>query len=135
MRVAIPHWQGRVSPVFDVATDLLLVDVEQSVESHREYRLLTNSDPLGRAKEVAGLGPDVVICGAVSMVLETALINAGIKVFGFVCGKVEDIMGAFISGGLTDSQFLMPGTCSKRRRAGFQAKRRDRHHSCDDESI
>jgi len=27
MKVAIPHWQGRISPVFDVAGALLLVDV------------------------------------------------------------------------------------------------------------
>ena len=29
MRIVIPQWQGRVSPVFDVAVNLLLIDIEE----------------------------------------------------------------------------------------------------------
>ena len=116
MRVAIPYWQGRVSPVFDVADYLLLVDVEKSAEVYRECRVLTDSDPLRRAREMVSLGTEVLICGAISLVLETALTGDGIKVFGFVCGNVEEIVGAFLSGDLANSRFTMPGRCSQRRR-------------------
>jgi predicted Fe-Mo cluster-binding NifX family protein len=116
MRVALPHWQGRVSPVFDVADDLLLVDIEQTTELHRESRTLMNSDPLRRAKEVVNLGTDVLICGAISLVLEIALTGAGVKVFGFVCGNIDEIMRAFAAGELLNPRFMMPGRCSQGRR-------------------
>ncbi|MBU2550466.1 MAG: NifB/NifX family molybdenum-iron cluster-binding protein [Proteobacteria bacterium] len=116
MRIAIPHWQGRVSPVFDVARDLLLVDIEKAAELHRESRTLISQNPLRRAREVADLGTDLLICGAISMVMETALLGAGIQVIGFVCGDIEEIRQAFMAGDLAGPRFLMPGICAKRRR-------------------
>ena len=120
MRIAIPHWQGRVSPVFDVADDLLLVDIERAAESYREQRTLVSVDPFHRAAEVAGFGTDVLICGAISLVLETALNTAGVRVFGFICGSVEEIVGAWLTGGLGNPRFYMPGRCTKRRRQCFR---------------
>ena len=35
MRLAIPTWNDRVSPVFDTASRLVLVDVEQGAEQGR----------------------------------------------------------------------------------------------------
>jgi len=35
MKIAIPNWQGRVSPVFDVARDVLLVDVVDGLAQAR----------------------------------------------------------------------------------------------------
>ena len=46
MRIAIPEWQGRVSPVFDVAVSLLLIDVDGKHEVRREQRRLLRTDPL-----------------------------------------------------------------------------------------
>lgn len=115
MRIALPHWQGRISPVFDVADDLLLVDIEHLTELHRESRNLINQDPLRRAKEVVNLGTDILICGAISQVLEIALTGAGVKVFGFVCGDIEEIMRAFNAGDLLNPRFMMPG---RRRKIG-----------------
>lgn len=116
MRIAIPCWQGRVSPVFDVAEEMLLLDVGKTSEPQRENRSLLKSDPLGRARELANLHPDILICGAISLALENALLGSGIQVVGFVCGNVEEIVAAFLTGDISDSRFLMPGSCSKRRR-------------------
>ena len=116
MRIAIPYWQGRVSPVFDVADDLLLIDIELAAESCRERQWLTCTDPFQRAAEVAGFGTNVLICGAISLVLEIALATAGVTVFGFVCGNIEEIVKAYLTGRLGSPRFLMPGRCSKRRR-------------------
>ena len=120
MRIAIPYWQGRVSPVFDVAEDLLLMDIDTAGTSYREFRRLGCVDPFQRAAEAAGLGIEVLICGAVSLVLETALNTAGIRVFGFVCGDVEEVASAYLTGDLNKPCFLMPGGCSKRRLPGFR---------------
>jgi len=116
MKIAIPHWQGRVSPVFDVSDGLLLIDVKDGGEVRREGMVLVHSDPFARAKEVADLGTKALLCGAVSHVLERALVGAGVEVFGFICGDLEAVLEAFLRGQLDDDRFLMPGSCARRRR-------------------
>jgi len=116
MKVAIPHWRDRVSPVFDVAGSLLVVDLANGRELRREERPLTASDPLKRATQVSQLGAEVLICGAVSWPLQIALSSAGVRVVPFTCGTVEEVLSAFMSGKLTDGAFLMPGCRGWRRR-------------------
>jgi len=123
MKVAIPHWNGRVSPVFDVAGRLLLVDVDGGVEQGRQAAALTAGDPLQRARQVTGLGADVLICGAISLPLEAALASAGLRVIPFTCGGVEEVLAAFMGGRLTDRAYLMPGCCGWRRRLRGRRRR------------
>jgi predicted Fe-Mo cluster-binding NifX family protein len=120
MRIAIPHWQSRVSPVFDAAASVLLFDIEDGAERQREERQLTRTDPLARAGEFLKLGADVLICGAISAPLEAALVSADVQVIGFVCGPVEEVLGAYLSGELANPAFGMPGVRGWRRRFGHR---------------
>jgi predicted Fe-Mo cluster-binding NifX family protein len=122
MRVAIAHWQDRVSPVFDSATRVLLVDVAEGRESGRADLPLAATDPALRAKELLAAGTDVVICGAISWPMEMALSSAGIQVIAQTCGSVGDVLRAYLEGRLADPVFLMPGCCGRRRR--FQGRHR-----------
>lgn len=122
MKVAIPHWQGRVSPVLDVAGRFLLVELDEGREISRLDGSLAASGPLERAREFQQSGAQVLICGAVSRPLELALDAAGIQVIPHTCGQVEEVLAAFISGQLNQGAFLMPGCCGRRRR--FRAGRR-----------
>jgi len=122
MKVAIPQWQGRVSPVFDVAGSVLLVDVAGRQVLRREERALTASEPLKRAEQVRQLGADVLVCGAISLPLEASLSYAGVQVIAFTCGTVEEVLAAFMNGQLNGKAFLMPGCRGRRRR--FLARRR-----------
>ena len=117
MRIAIPTWCGRVSPVFDVAKHLLVVDVDGTRDGSREDATIEETGPGRRARRVAELGVNVLICGAVSAPLEAMLISAGVRVILHVCGSVEEVLQAFVSGGLTDQAFLMPGCCGRRQRS------------------
>ena len=123
MKVAIPQWNGRVSPVFDVAGSLLLVDVADGQELRREEGSLTASDPLERARQVAQLGAEVLICGAISLPLEAALASAGVQVIPFTCGGAEEVLAAFMNGQLTNGAFSMPGCCGWRRRSRGRRRR------------
>ena len=114
MRVAIPYWQGRVSPVFDEARCLMLVEVFEGREVARETRTLVHRNPWGRTLEVAHLGTEVLICGAISKPLEIALCEAGITVYAKTCGPVEEVLAAFFNGRLEDKDYIMPG-CGRRR--------------------
>ncbi len=109
MKVAIPHWQGRISPLFDAADTLLLIEIEDGREVKRNNFNLSRRDPLRRAQEVARLGADMLLCGAVSRELETALLGAGVQVVGFICGEVDGVIAAFLGGKLSHSRFHMPG--------------------------
>jgi predicted Fe-Mo cluster-binding NifX family protein len=104
MKIAIAHWQDRVSPVFDVADHLFLITIEDGREIHRESLRLAGQDPFERARRLAEQGVDVLLCGAVSLTLEKALLGEGIRVLGFLGGELESIIADFISGQLHDGR-------------------------------
>ncbi|MGC9327140.1 MAG: NifB/NifX family molybdenum-iron cluster-binding protein, partial [Candidatus Hinthialibacter sp.] len=100
MRIAVPHWQGRVSPVFDVAGVLLLVNVDQGQETSRQNIVLENDSSLTRTNYMKELDIDAIICGAVSKPLELALVSEGIEVIALICGEVDQVINAFLTGQL-----------------------------------
>ena len=105
----------RISPVFDAARRLLLVDIEDGREVGRTEEVLEKSQLAPRASRIAELHTDVLICGAISQPLEAMLISAGVEVIPQTCGQVEEVLQAFVSGQLTGDAFVMPGCCGRRR--------------------
>ena len=124
MRLAIPTWNGRISPVFDVAERLLLVDLDEGAEVMRQEALIDETDVASRASRITDLGVDTLICGAISQPLEQRLVGAGIHVVPQTCGPVEGVLQAFVSDQLTEQAFLMPGCCGRRRRVRGRRRRR-----------
>jgi len=116
MIVAIPVWQGRVSPVFDVAGQLLVVELNGSVENARRYETLPDEAPERRTQQLQALGVGTLICGAISRPLEALLAEGQIEVIPRICGDAEEVLRAFLSAGLQDDQFAMPGCCGQKRR-------------------
>jgi predicted Fe-Mo cluster-binding NifX family protein len=109
MRLAIPYWQGRVSPVFDEARWLLRVDVIQRRIAARTRQRLLSSDPWGRAREIAQYDVECLVCGAISRIFEVALCSAGISVFSQLCGSMDEVLHAFVEGRLKDPACHVPG--------------------------
>ncbi len=116
MKVAIPCWRERISPVFDRSGRVLLIEIEDGREKCRKHRTLTRTDAVARAGELLAMGADVLICGAISAPLEFALSSAHVEVNGFLCGPVEEILAAYLSGELANPAFEMPGTRRQRSR-------------------
>lgn len=127
MKIAMPIWQDRISPVFDAATRLLLADAGDGVIRNRSEAALTTENPVGRTQELRGRGVEVLICGAISRPLESLLRAAGIEVVPQVCGTVEEILEAYLRGGIGDDRYRMPGCCRRRqfRRRGHCRGRED----------
>jgi predicted Fe-Mo cluster-binding NifX family protein len=109
MNVAIPVWSERVSPVFDVAQRLLVVGVEEGREIARREHGISVAMPGQRARQVAELGVNVLICGAISRPLEAMLYAAGVRVVPQICGSCEEVLQAWLAGALDRPCFLMPG--------------------------
>jgi predicted Fe-Mo cluster-binding NifX family protein len=110
MRVAIPTWNGRVSPVFDSASRLLVVEVGEEGEYSRFETDISEHFLPSKTMRLTGLGIDTLICGAISRPLAYMVTTAGINLIAWISGQVEDILQAFLNGNLFDIQFLMPGS-------------------------
>jgi predicted Fe-Mo cluster-binding NifX family protein len=124
MKVAIAHWQDRISPVFDVADRLFLLDVEDGREVRRESLRLASRDAFDRAQELVELEVNVLLCGAISLGLEKALISAGIRVVGFLGGEFENIIHVFLDGKLDDGRVRNTSRNGKQAGGGSEKTRR-----------
>ncbi len=118
MRTALPIYSGRISPVFDVARRLLVVDADVGTPPVRQEVVFEKEDLSARSSHLLSLGVDVLICGAISRPLEIMLAGAGVNVIPNTCGPVEEVLDAFLSGQLTERSFLMPGCGGGRRCRG-----------------
>ncbi len=107
--LAIPVWQGRVSPVFDTSSRLLVVRRCRGRTVDRKEVVLAPMSTEALARSVAELGVDVLICAAISEPLHLSLERAGVTVETHLCGPVEDLLRAFHAGHWRQSEFRMPG--------------------------
>jgi len=116
MLIAVPIWQGRVSPVFDVAGHLLVVEFDGDQQTARRQEVVTENDLEARARRIVDLGVNTLICGGISRSLESLLRAGRIEVIPRVCGNVEDVLEGYRLGALDDQRFVMPGCCGQRLR-------------------
>ena len=108
-RIAIPTWNGRISPVFDTALRLLLVDVGERGE-HSRFEIGIGEPFLpGKTTRLTELRVDTLICGAISGQLAHMIMNAGIKLIPWISGRIDDVLQALLRGNLSDMRFMMPG--------------------------
>jgi len=113
MRLGVPVWNGRVSPLLDVATRLMVVDVIGGEATFTEVHSIGSAD---RAIAVAEPGVDVLVCGAISRDLEERLLASGVEVIAEIRGDVNEVIRAALEGSLIQPCFLLPGSHSRRRR-------------------
>ena len=116
MKVALATWNGRISPVFDVARQVLMLDVEDNRVVARHEEMLPGSDPQAQAGRLAALAPHTLICGAISQPMANLLAAIKIRVIPFTAGTVEEVVAAWLAGALPNSTLAMPGCRGRRRR-------------------
>lgn len=118
MRVAIVTWNKSVSPVFETASRLVLIDVEQREErARRTIEMPANLSPLQRARRLAELEVNVLICGAISRPLEELVSTTGVVVIPWVAGPVEGILRAYLTRRLSAAHWRMRGVRRRSRHA------------------
>lgn len=107
--IAIPVADERISPVLDVARRFLVVELAGAEERSRREVAIEETGLGLRARRIAALGCEVLVCGAVSRPLESLLRSAGIRVVPNTCGVVDEVLALLRAGGLPEDRFLMPG--------------------------
>jgi len=115
MRVAVPIWNGRISPVFDTARQVNILALDRGEVVGRETVALA-PDPVPRALGLRERRVDLLICGAISANLEDMVARSGIRVISDICGPVGQVVQAYLDGRLEEPVFRMPGCCGQRRR-------------------
>jgi predicted Fe-Mo cluster-binding NifX family protein len=126
MKIALPEWNGRISPVFDTAGRLVVVRIEDGAEAGRESVLITEQRPGPRAMMLLQAGISTLICGAVSNGMARAVEAAGIGIIPWIAGEIDDVVAAYTAGRLDMPVYRMPGCGGgrMRRQRGCRGGRR-----------
>ncbi len=122
MRAALTVWDGRVSPVFDVSREALLLVVEGGALVAQSYASLETSSAALKVERLAELEVDTLVCGAISAPLQRELCVRGVRVIGFVAGDLQEVLAALLAGTLPSPALAMPGCCGGRSRRGGGAR-------------
>ena len=113
-KIGIAVLDGRIAPVFDVARELLVVDITAGDVDYQEIVLLPD-EALDKVTKLAAIGVKVLLCGAISNEIKAAAEGKGIEVESFLRGSVRRILGGWLNRSLNRAEFYMPGC---RRQAG-----------------
>lgn len=114
-RVAFTVCQARISPVFDVARTVVVLEFVGRDIVKREVFDLGNRSPEAKLVGLRAAEVDELVCGAISKPALEDAINNHLSVCAFVAGELETVIAAWLDGRLVSAAFGMPG-CGRPRR-------------------
>jgi predicted Fe-Mo cluster-binding NifX family protein len=110
MKIGLPIWGQRLSPVLDFAHQLLVVEVRNGVVTQRRYHKMNPQLPaISQATVLSDLQISMLICGSISLDLANLIRPCGIRIIPFITGEVEEILQAYLNNSLSDPKFMLPG--------------------------
>jgi len=119
MKVALTVWENRISPLFDCAGMLLVVDLFERTETGRKLESFHCESPFSRATKLSDLEIEVLICGAVSNLFANIIESRGTRIIPFVAGPVDEVLDAYLTGRLLNSKSRRSG-CNTRHDNSFR---------------
>jgi predicted Fe-Mo cluster-binding NifX family protein len=117
MKAALTVWNGRVSPVFDVCREAVVLTIEDGTVAALSRESIDTPSASLKIDRILNLGIDVLVCGAISESVHRELRARSVTVYGFVAGEIEQVIDALLAGSLPGNALSMPGCRSKRRGA------------------
>jgi predicted Fe-Mo cluster-binding NifX family protein len=122
MRLAIPEFKGRVSPVFDCCRRLLVIDTLKKGPDRIASVDWSELECVKRPARLREMGIKILLCGGISTRLAREIEAGGVYIVPWISGEVGEIIDAYFNGRLPDPQLTMPGC----RRGRFGGQGRDR---------
>jgi predicted Fe-Mo cluster-binding NifX family protein len=113
VRVAIPKFKSRVSPVFDTCKRVLLVDIEQQREIARSEIYLDEFSLTERVNILHKSQITSIVCSGISEMLQNMLKKLQIDLITGIAGEVDEVVDAYMAEQLDDPKFYMPGYIGK----------------------
>ncbi|OGL45818.1 MAG: hypothetical protein A2161_15005 [Candidatus Schekmanbacteria bacterium RBG_13_48_7] len=109
MKIGVPVWRNRVSPLFDTARTLMIIETRNGKEITRTEESLDEDFLPLRARCIKDKNIGILICGGISRALETILRFYGVVVFSGIQGDYEKVIDAFQNSRLDALEYRMPG--------------------------
>jgi predicted Fe-Mo cluster-binding NifX family protein len=123
MKMALTVWGNRISPVFDAANMLLVVEIENTQIINRHYEAFYPELPTRLVVRLAEMNVAILICGAISEMPANILEANGIKLIPFITGDACEVIDAYVKNVPFMPAFLMPGCSHKRHRHAGKRKK------------
>ena len=123
MNAAFSIWEDRIAPVFDTATQLVIVAGKR--EGHPPTLVsIPSTSPVSVVALLLERHVSALICGAISRPIHDAISTRNIEVHPFVTGKLDTVIRAWRTGGLDEDRFRMPGCGQANGGRGRRMRRR-----------
>ncbi len=105
MKIAIPARDQHLEPHFGQCAYFAIFRIEDGRVAARErVEAETHGCRSSMASTLAGLGVDVMLAGTMGPGAHASLARNGIEVIRGCEGTLEDVVGAFLAGGLKDRE-------------------------------
>ena len=127
MKLAIPEFNGRVSPVFDCCRRLLVIDTSLKDPDRIAYQDWSELECVKRPGRLREMEVRTLLCGGISTELARDIEAGGVEVIPWISGEVGEVLDAFLEGRLPDPLLTMPG-CRRGRFMGKGCGREDQTH-------
>ncbi|OGL47156.1 MAG: hypothetical protein A2161_14170 [Candidatus Schekmanbacteria bacterium RBG_13_48_7] len=129
MRIAVPVFDSRISPVLDFSTHLEIFEIENDRITENQNIEFHGHTMLERINFLKDAGVEALICAGLCQEMQYFLKMSGIKVYAGIIGRKDDVLKAFVKNELDHPRFKMPGCCRMRhsrrsRKSGYQQKER-----------
>jgi predicted Fe-Mo cluster-binding NifX family protein len=115
-KVALTVWGDRISPVFDSANTLLIVEIENKQAINRHLESFNSTKPSLLMERLIEQKVSVLICGAISEFPAHLIENSRLRLIPFITGNVDKIIDKYMKGASLVPTFSMPGCGSNRRK-------------------
>ncbi len=100
MKIAVPVFNSRISPRFDCAQEMLLVDIADG-KIVAQWRIsIDGLSSIEKNRMMLNLGVDTLICGGIDHHSMQWLKYHDLLVYAWLSGDVQDILTCFLTGGL-----------------------------------
>jgi predicted Fe-Mo cluster-binding NifX family protein len=127
MRAALTVWDERISPLFDVSREAVILSAKDGILVERRTERIDAPTAALKVARLLELGVNTLVCGAISEPLQRELTSRGIRVFGFVAGELGQVERALVAGALPTPALSMPGChCPRSRLHGGRSRRCER---------
>lgn len=123
MKTALTVWENRISPVFDSAHMLLVVEIKNEKIISRRHEPFNPERPLRLTDRLHELEVAVLICGAISEMPAKMIDACDIKLIPFIAGNTDEVLEYYAKGLPLIPMFLMPG-CDRERRKKARFRQR-----------
>jgi len=113
IKIATAIFKSRVSPRFDCAPEMLIIEKNNSDISERRKINTEGLTALERIKQLNKWDINVLICGGIDEQSMQLIGANNIKIYSWITGEYEDAVSSFMTGKLASGNMMGPGGISQ----------------------